>query len=416
MPRVRIDRRAGLRGGPVRAVRARLDVVLVAEGPRGALPPPPRVRVVRPALREPRAHVRVPDRRVSRGGLRERRGGQVRRGDVRGGPRDDRSYAARSPGSGRHRRGRRRVPGAAARRGIRGDGRLRALRSAPGGRPCGSPGVDSPRAVQRGRPRRRVVHAHQLYADDRARPRPARGLPRRGAGARSEGSGADRLPRPARAHRTCPQAALPDLRHRARPALLPAEHSGCCSGAPGSSESRCGRCGTATRFATGSSSRRSPRASGRRFGGCSRQGVSSTGPSGSASGTSSRSATSPRRRRGARDSVTPSSGRRTRPTRSWCGYSARSAGHRPRLESVGEAGSRVDDDRRHTVASERAQQVLPPRRVRRVEVVEQRSRRVAKPRESVDLRRVRAGIDVPPACMGLEQRRRLADSRPGASG
>ena len=94
VPRLRIDRRARLRRGTVRAIRARLDVVLVEEGPRGALPPPARVRTVRPPLCEPGPDLRVPDRRVPPSGLRERRGGPVRRGDLREGCRDHRSEAS----------------------------------------------------------------------------------------------------------------------------------------------------------------------------------------------------------------------------------------------------------------------------------------------------------------------------------
>ena len=43
---------------------------------------------LRPALREPGPDLRVADRRVSRGGLRERRGGSVRRRDLREGRRE----------------------------------------------------------------------------------------------------------------------------------------------------------------------------------------------------------------------------------------------------------------------------------------------------------------------------------------
>ncbi len=205
---------------------------------RGALPPPPRVRVVRAPLREPRSHLRVPDRRVPAGGLRQRRGGPVRRGNLREGRRDDRSAAARSSRRGRHRRGRRGVPGALAQRGVRGDGRVRALRGAAGSGAGERPRFDPSRALQRRCPPRRVVHADQLHADDRARARPSRGLPRRRACARAQGSDADRMSRSAGLHGTPPQATLADLRHRARPeALLAPEHER-CDPAGRSSESR----------------------------------------------------------------------------------------------------------------------------------------------------------------------------------
>ena len=83
---------------------------------------------------------------------------------------------------------------------------------------------DPSRAVQRRRPPRRVVHVDQLHADDRARARSARGVPRRRTRARAPGSAAHRVSRSASLHGTRPQATFADLRHRTRPAILAPEH------------------------------------------------------------------------------------------------------------------------------------------------------------------------------------------------